>query len=674
MFSWSRSEKKVPAAPAGRRVAAATHAPASDGSQHRAARRNSSAGIVDVAVESTHRRSDAHANGARSALQRQHTAPRLSEVAHEEPEVTTKSLGGVRFQTGEIDSQKELSLIVFHEIINDKVKLGPHYYSRIAVASLAAAGKSVILFVDRSKVTQDDVKAVVELLKAQGFELPAAGAQGYYLISTLVISLSQKTLTAGNLSMEREIARDKNKNALMASFTDIVSWAYVEKADDIDFVVDSTSSKSQIAFKIGGRYVRPDRHLLPTDIIIQMLGIAWQKSNGGGAAQFEIKTEQQAQISLDIPKSQEVPEGARVRLRWSGMANDKGTVVTMRLQRLGGSARIRSLDDAGYLKSQMEIFKRVIHSEGGMVVLSGVVGSGKSTSLVQLINMLQKDIKIVTIEDPVELDIPTAYQKTVTRDLTSTGHDPAFVAATRSLYRSAMDVLYLGEIRDTETGLVARQVAESGHSVYTTTHARSALGIVDRFASPAIGIPRDVLGTPDILKLLVYQSLLPTTCPHCGKSPDDYAKLMKLKDAGLDSHQRYFERLHRLYDIEPSRFRLRDRLGCSHCRKIELPDLDGFSGRTVVSELIELDEIMLGHIANAKNIDLVTHWRALSNNKFDDDDMTGKTTMECAVYKSAQGIIDPREIEPRFMSFETVESKRQTAQRVAQMRAMKAGA
>jgi type II secretory ATPase GspE/PulE/Tfp pilus assembly ATPase PilB-like protein len=514
------------------------------------------------------------------------------------------------------------------------------------------------LFVDKVKVTADDIRAVTELLKTQGYEFPSVGPQGYYLISTLVISLSQRTLVAQHLAVDRQIARNPSDSSLMASFTDIVSWAYYNKADDLDFAVDITSVKSQIAFKIGGAYIRPERHLLPTDTLIQMLGIAWQKSSGGASAQFEIKNEQQAQITLDLPRSQLIPEGARVRLRWSGMAIDKGTVVTMRLQRLGESASIRSLDDAGYPESHLKILRRVIKSEGGMTVFAGVVGSGKSTSLVQLLSQLPHDIKINTIEDPVELEVHRAYQKTVTRDLTSTDVDPAFSSAVRALFRSATDVLYLGETRDTQTGSVARAVVQSGHSVYTTIHSKSGLGIIDRLASSDIGIPISVLATPEILKLLVYQALLKVNCPHCSKDPETYAREFKLTGPDLSEHHTYFDRLHRLYNIEPQRFRMRDHRGCPMCRKPDLPVLDGFAGRTVVAEMIEPDDQMLEFILAQNNIELTHYWRSLASPSYTDSNLVGKTAMECAIYKAALGVIDPREIEPRFMSFETLEVKR----------------
>lgn len=577
------------------------------------------------------------------------------------------SWGSVQVARKVIETTAELGGIVFSSIVNDEARLSQHLYSSIAIARINETTKDCILFIDKAQATGGEVDAAVALMQERGFKLAEQAIQGYFLTSALVLSLSKKDITNKSLQVDRQIASDPKKNALMSAFTDVVSWAYANKADDIDFALKTEQGMSQIAFKIGGKYVRPDRWLLPSVTMNSMLSIAWQKSQGGTSAQFDTKIEQQALVRLSLPQSVGNPDGAEVRLRWSGMAIDKGTVVTMRIQRLGTSALIKSLDQAGYVQNHMEIIQRVLHSEGGMVVLAGVVGSGKSTTLVQMINMLPRDIKIQSLEDPVELDIPGAYQKTIVRDLSSAGADESFASATKALYRSALDVLYLGEIRDQATGLVGRQVVESGHSVYTTTHARSGLGIIDRFASPAIGMPRDVLATPGIIKLLVYQSLLPTNCPHCAKSPLEYAKAFSLSGQGLQAHQEYFDRLERLYGVDRSTYRLRDHTGCSECRKHELPELNGLSGRTVVAEMIEPDEEMLGYIFRSDNIGRDRYWRSMASNKFDDTNLVGKTAMECAIFKAIRGKtlngatfgnIDPREIEPRFMSFETVEFKR----------------
>jgi general secretion pathway protein E len=564
--------------------------------------------------------------------------------------------GGVRFAQDAVDTAQQLSAIGFHEVVNDIVKLGPHFHDRVAVARTGTVTRHCLLFVDR-RATPDDLVAVVELLRHHGLELPPEGPQAHWTPSALVMGLSQGHLDGQGQAVARR-GPESDRGALFNAFVDVVTWGHVHQADDIDFAVDQQSPLSQVAFKIGGRYLRPQRFALPTDFLVQMLGIAWQRSGGGASAAFDLRIEQQARIDLDLPKSERLPAGARLRLRWSGMANDRGTVVTLRLQRLGEGARIRSLESAGYPASQLDTLRRVVRSEGGMVVLSGVVGSGKSTTLAQLMGLLPPDIKMVSVEDPVELEVPRMYQKTLARDLESIGPEAAFAAATRALYRSALDVLPLGEVRDRETGLLARQVVEAGHGVYTTTHARSALGVIDRFVSPAIGLPREVLASPGILKLLVYQALLPTNCPHCCRSPAEHAYALGLEGRALEQHQRWFHTLHSLYDVDPGRFRLRNPEGCPPCRRPELPELDGFAGRTVASEMIEPDEPLLAWVLAGNSLAAHRHWRAQASASIDDEDLRGKTAMDCAVHKALGGLIDPREIEPRFMAFETLRQRR----------------
>lgn len=578
-----------------------------------------------------------------------------------------RTLMGLRFAEQTIETTGQLSKVVFHQVINEAVRLGQHFYARIAIAQMSASQKTVLLFIDRQKITTDEIGSVLELLRQYGYSLPAQGVQAYDVAPQIVMSLSAGHINQHGLGLERDILNDKSKSSLLASFVEIVAWAFQHQADDIDFAVDTFSATSQIHFKIGGKYVHPDRWNIPTDMAVQILGIAWQKSTGGASAAFELKSEQQAQIAIELPKNALTPEGARLRLRWSSLPMDKGTVVTLRVQRLGSASKIISLEAAGYLPGQIDILKRVNHSEGGIVVYSGVVGSGKTTSLAQLLSMLPRDKKIQSFEDPVELELPWGYQKTISRDLFSASADGGFLAATRALYRSALDVFYLGEVRDQETGLIARQVTESGHSVYTTVHARSGLGIIDRFCSPAIGIPRDVLAAPGILKLLVYQALLPTSCPMCSLPAAEFTHKYLKGASEREAFKVYLSRLHRLYGLAPEKFRFRDPCGCEVCRRgrSELPELFGYEGRTAVAELIEPDEEMLTHIQDGNSIELMRVWRARAHHDFDDPDMEGRTAMECAVYKAGQGLIDPREIESRFMAFETVEMKSLATRRPA---------
>lgn len=582
-----------------------------------------------------------------------------------QPMATTITYGGLAFQETEITSKDALiDQLVFYKCVNGELRLSAYLVGRMCVVKLTEAAKDVAILIDRHKTTPDEVRELVATVGNQGYRIAAS----YFVGGALVMAISQGHISGAALKTSLEVKRDPAKNALFQQFTNVIAWAFINKADDVDWAVDTTSADSQVHFKIGGRYLHPAQFRIPSDTMVQMLGIAWQMSGGGSQAQFDMLIEQQAQITLELPPSSSLPKGARLRLRWSGMANDKGTVVTMRVQRLGASALVQSLDGAGYLPWHMSVFRRVIMSEGGLVCFSGVVGSGKSTSLARLLAMLPDDIKMISIEDPVELEIPRAYQKTVTRDPNSTGPEKGFKSAAGAVYRSALDVLYLGEIRDTETGGMARQVTESGHTVFSTTHARSALGVIDRLSSPQIGMPRDVLGAPKIIKLLVYQALLRTVCQHCaltveqirparqdGQSEGDHA-------TQVSDFESYWGRVERLFGVGLSRYRLVNPEGCPKCRKPGLPELNGLSGRTVVCEMVEPDEHMAELISDpTKKMELYRYWRSLSDGRYDSDNMRGKTAMESAIYKAIHGEIDPREIEHRFQAFETLEMEMEQA-------------
>lgn len=568
---------------------------------------------------------------------------------------TTEMFGGLAFCVEEIRSKDALvGMLSFYRCINADVKLHPALVGRLCVVKLAEASSDVAILIDKGKATPDEVAALCTLVTNQRLR-PVAG---YYVAGALVMAISQGHILGDHIKASLDIKRDPAKNALFQQFVHVVAWAFLNRADDIDWAVDVTSNESQVHFKIGGRYLHPKQFRIPTATMVQMLGIAWQVSSGGSQSQFEMLIEQQAQITLDLPASQSLPNGARLRLRWSGMANDKGTTVTMRVQRLGESALVTSLDGAGYLDWHMNVFRRVVKSEGGLVCFAGVVGSGKSTSLARLLAMLPDDIKGISIEDPVELEVKRFFQKTVTRDPgATTGEEKGFKSAAGAVYRSALDVLYLGEIRDTQTGGMVRQVTESGHTVFSTTHARSALGVIDRLSSPQIGIPRDVLGAPQIVKLLVYQALLPTVCPHCALTVDqERARVEHGQADALVDFDAYWSRVERLFGVDKGVYRLVNHEGCPKCRKPGLSELNGLSGRTVVCEMVEPDEVMTELIADpGAKMELFRYWRSLSDGRYDSPNMRGKTAMECAIFKAIQGQIDPREIEHRFQAFETLE-------------------
>src|SRR5690606_1958195 len=170
-------------------------------------------------------------------------------------------------------------------------------------------------------------------------------------------------------------------------------------------------------------------------------------------------------------------------------------------------------------------------------------------SIAALIARLPSYRKVVTLEDPVEYLIPAAIQNSIVRNLDVAAHD-SFATKLRALKRSAMSDVLLGEIRDTETGRAFMDLAGAGINVYTTVHAPSAALIPQRLASDFIGVSRDFLATPGVLKLLVFQALLPVLCNYCAWPIEHLAGMRMGAEGGRyagDYWKAWLETLHHLY-------------------------------------------------------------------------------------------------------------------------------
>lgn len=538
-------------------------------------------------------------------------------------------------------------------IPRDKVVSVASWLATRVVPVLVSGRKETLwLLVSSEYADSDDVLEVAREARLKGYSLHP-DFQLVVMSDTLLLSISRGNLGGGRMSVRRKIESSRESTSLFEGFIGIIDWAYLEGAADVDFRYMRREDRSQVGFSIGGKWVYPERFNMPSQTMIQMLGLAFQYGEGASEASLDFLKEQQLRIYLPLPKA-----GIEVMLRWASMAGDECFSVTCRLIELNRKISSVTLDALGYLPSQGAILQRVLNSDGGAVILSGVVNSGKSTTIATLMGMVPKTRKIVTIEDPVEFMIPGAISNTVARPLTGEA-SPMLAAKLRTLKRTGFNDLLLGEIRDRETGAAAQDVFESGQKLYSTVHTGRAWMIPDRLAGQSIGIPREVLSTPGNLRLLVNQSLLPKNCDHC-KLP--FTSLLSGSDSGEVGHWRnYGERLKRLYDLDLTAVMVRNPEGCPKCRRADMPQLNGFNGRTSASEMIEPDEAFCRLVANGDNVGILHYLSDLrGGTRYDDPNMLGKSSMDCAIYKMSQGMIDPREIEPRYTDFETVELNRES--------------
>ena len=485
------------------------------------------------------------------------------------------------------------------------------------------ADQTVAIFALAEHVGSDQADELARRVVQGGHIL--AQPSRYVLAAPLLLAIARNQVTGQSLSGQQVVRLAQTRTALADAFQDMVEWGVRNGASDLHLNVRLDQPESEVKYTLSGSYVAPERFgRMPTSMLMDILSVAWMDIRGGNGAVFDPLIEQQGSLARRV-------DGKDILLRWASLAADQGPSVCLRLLVRDMSAHSPSLAHLGYLPGQVELIERAMLSQGGAVVFAGTVGSGKSTTLATLISGLSAHRKIVTIEDPVEYLIPGAIQNTVARNLNVAAHG-GYASKLRALKRSAMNDVLLGEIRDEETGRAFMDLAGSGVNVYTTVHAPSAALIPDRLASDFIGVSRDFLATPGLLKLLVYQALLPVLCDHCALPA---ARLLQGATAAdgryrcAEYWRSWLARIRALYACSTDALRIRNTEGCAECRRSHLPALAGYAGRTVVAECIE---------------------PALTS--------IHQSAMACGVQKSLWGQIDPRDIESRFQAFETVELAR----------------
>ncbi len=493
-------------------------------------------------------------------------------------------------------------------------------------------------------LTEDMINSDIanELIKALSFKREAADPL-YYIASTVVmVELCRdgvmenkprvKNLTSALNSRNRE-------SALWSQFENIVNFAVDSNASDLHFRIERLNERSNVGFRVDGKLIRPREFQIKTGDLLDTSAYLYNIHGVSGSENaFNENKPQACQIRAEI-------NSHRLLFRWASNQTAKGTKIVMRMLTQDEAQSIRSLAELGYLPDQIEVWRRSIGRLGGGTIIAGVVGSGKSTTGQTIMTMLPETMAKYTVEDPVEYIIPDTDQYSVSRSMNDFGNDP-FLAVKRQLKRQDPDAVLIGEIRDHESAGLFRDIAESGHRAFSTVHAPSAIDTITmRLTSGELGIPHDVIATPGFMNLLVYQALLPLNCPVC--------KLDHRQAPGISAD--YLARIERVFGIERAALRFANPEGCPTCRRTGLPELHGVKGRTVVAEMIELDQTMLKLFRERQNLELKAYVRSLNRSRFDEKVSAGKSVLEVAMFKVSRGMIDPREVEYKFGTFEQYE-------------------
>ncbi len=193
-----------------------------------------------------------------------------------------------------------------------------------------------------------------------------------------------------------------------------------------------------------------------------------------------------------------------IEVRTSSLPAEYGESIVMRI--LNPKSLI-SLDDLGLRPDLYETFKKEIDKPNGMIIVTGPTGSGKTTTLYAFLKKIQNpEIKIITIEDPIEYHLTGVSQTQVAPEK---GYD--FSDGLRSIVRQDPDVILVGEIRDLETSKIALQAALTGHLVLSTLHTNDAAGTIPRLVD--LGVDPSSIASG--LKMAVAQRLTRKVCKKC---------------------------------------------------------------------------------------------------------------------------------------------------------------
>ncbi|MFF7060560.1 ATPase, T2SS/T4P/T4SS family [Achromobacter spanius] len=508
-------------------------------------------------------------------------------------------------------------------------------------------GPRYVVFVKPREIDSDIFRAVEQ----RAVDAAKGPVQIYTINPVILLTLVRERMQGQDVIQRSTRIRGQNeRSAVRQGFYDIVSWAVRNDASDLHLNIDTTAATSRISATIDGQYTTPEQLAMPTQQLVDMASVAWLDVSGGNGLFLDMANEQQGRLY-------EVVDERSYMLRWGSFIADKGPSITLRLLDVDSKVQKVDMADLGYLPSQIAQFERATRSMGGAIAMGGIPGSGKTVSIAQLIVRLPRTRKTMSIEDPVELILEAVLQASLSRSLDGSDRD-TMKSKLMALKRAAASDVFLGEIRDVLTGAAFQDIVLSGSNLYCTTHVGSALAIPQRFSSSEIGIPRSTLGTPGVLKLLVHQSLMPKLCscalPAAALLEGAEDRMGVKRDR--TTWQRYLADIETLYDFGSEPIKVRNPEGCETCRKKGIPELFGYARRTAVAELFEpsSDPDALRAITSGDEIRLREIFASQRTARYDAPDMQGKSTMECAVYKMSQGMIDPRDIEPHFTAYATL--------------------
>lgn len=276
-------------------------------------------------------------------------------------------------------------------------------------------------------------------------------------------------------------------------------------------------------------------------------------------------------------------EELSVEIRTSTLPSEYGETLVLRML---NPKWVVDLESLGVREDMLNIFYEELKKPNGMIICTGPTGSGKTTTLYAFLQkLITPEIKIITIEDPIEYHLKGVSQTQVDE---SKGY--TFASGLRAIVRQDPDVILVGEIRDKETAQIAIQAALTGHLVLTTLHTNDAAGTVARL----VALGADLNNIAAALNLVIAQRLVRRVCPFC----------REMKPIPLN----ILERMKKAFEKIPTNIKVPEitentkipfAKGCEKC------NFTGYKGRMGIFEAFQVDDEMQNFIlTNPSIVDL----------------------------------------------------------------------
>jgi type II secretory ATPase GspE/PulE/Tfp pilus assembly ATPase PilB-like protein len=467
------------------------------------------------------------------------------------------------------------------------------------------------IVISRTHKYDGRVLAFVDLLRQKNRIVKEPFYSDLSLLSNIYKTYDERLGGGGNSRSHMDF-----DNQMQKDFVDIIARAAAQKVSDIHIEV---ADQTTIYFRIDGSIQPVLEYNSGWGESFVRAAFASADISNSSYAQNEYQTAQKdGRTPLRGTKDLYLPAGVLgIRMQFNPIAFGSQYLV-MRLLYDNPSEGIKSEQE--FNEYERKLLMRLRSAPTGLVIVAGPTSSGKSTTLVRNMALMLKErryeINLITVEDPAEQKVFGAHQMPVVNAVNEEQREEKFTEALAAALRSDPDTLMVGEIRTLSAAQLTVKGALSGHNVWTTLHANSAMGALTRLLD--MGVESFKLKDETMMRGLISMRLFKKLCPYCRdklSEKPDHPAYNRVKDAfgdlGLDQ----------VYVRGP---------GCEHCKGT------GTIGRIKAGEII---------LTNSEFLNLALSGETESALKYWLEKMNGRTLKEAAMELMLRGIIGVDELE-----------------------------